>query len=182
MPQPEVALCTRAAIAVMRKTPLSHLAVLAYADEYRAAEVLATLQRVHTGAVLDAKDAMSVMRATDWSVTLHYGADLDSDAERTGRFWRALIASLLLAPGGSTHRIRPEVCGLDPGFVLDLSAAMPPGSSALLLLVPRSALTSVLRELGRFGGTLLETPIDRVVIARLSDPPRSPTGSGGRQG
>ena len=87
----------------MGKTPLSHLVVLAYADEYRAAEVLATLQRLHTGAVLDAQDAMSVMRATDWSVTLHYGAELGSDAERSGQFWRTLIASLLLAPGGSTH-------------------------------------------------------------------------------
>jgi len=164
----------------MGKQPLSHLVVLAYADEYRAAEVLATLQRLPTCAILDSQDAMSVMRATDWSVTLHYAADLGTDAERTGRFWRALIASVLLPPGGSTHHIRPEVCGLDPDFVLDLSAAMPPGSSAVLLLVPRSARSRVFRELTCFGGTLLETPIDRVVIGRLCDPP-SATASGGRQ-
>jgi uncharacterized membrane protein len=165
----------------MGKLPLSHLVVLAYADEYRAAEVLATLQRLRTGAMLDTQDATSVMRATDRSVTLHYSADLGPDAERAGRFWRALIASLLLAPGGSTRRIRPEVCGLDPGFVLDLNAAMPPGSSAVLLLVARSARSRVFRELACFGGNLLETPIDRVVIGRLCDPPPSASKSGGRQ-
>ena len=69
----------------MAKTPLSQLVVLAYADEYRAAEVLATLQRLRAGAMLDAQDAMSVTRrkigashstmAPIWAPTRNAAAD-----------------------------------------------------------------------------------------------------------
>jgi uncharacterized membrane protein len=147
---------------------LSHLVVLAYADEYRAAEVLATLQRLRTGSLVNAQHAVSMVRATDWSVELHYGADLRADAERTGRFWRSLITGLLLVPGGSTDRNSPEASSLDAGFVRRLCGSLPPGSSAVFMIVSRAALRRMLPELERFGGTLLETPVDQSVIARLS--------------
>jgi uncharacterized membrane protein len=46
----------------------SHLVVLAYTDEYRAAEVLATLQRLRTGMLVEPRDATSVMRSLDWNL------------------------------------------------------------------------------------------------------------------
>lgn len=155
------------------KTQSTQLVVLAYADEHRAAEVLATLQRLRTGTLIDAEDAVSVVRATDWGVTLHYGTDLRNDDEHTGQVWRALVASLLLAPGGSTDSVRPEAYGFDVAFVRDVGSALPPGSSAVFLLVPRTALTRVLPELGCFGGSLLQTTIERAVVNELHRPPTS---------
>jgi uncharacterized membrane protein len=154
---------------------LTQLVVLAYADEHRAAEVLATLQRLRTGSLIDIGDTVSVVRATDWRVTIHYRADLSTDEKQASQFWRKLIASLLLAPGGATTGARPDdACGLDVAFVRNVGAALAPGSSAVLLLVVRAALSRVLPELVRFGGTLLQTPIDHTAVNRLR---RRPTTS-----
>ena len=45
---------------------MTNLVAQTYADEYRAGEVLATLQRLRTGALINARDVVSVLRATDW--------------------------------------------------------------------------------------------------------------------
>jgi uncharacterized membrane protein len=149
---------------------MTQLVALAYADEHRAAEVLATLQRLRTGALIDAQALVSVVRATDWGITLHYAADLRTDDVHTHQFWRTLVSSLLLAPGGASTTVRPGEFGLEPEFVRDIEAALPLGSSAVFLLVPRSAMTRVLPELQRFGGLLLQTTIDRAAIRRLPQP------------
>jgi uncharacterized membrane protein len=141
-----------------RESSLSHLAVLAYADEFRAAEVLAALWRLRTGGLVVAEHAVVVVRATNWSVTLHHRADL-READASARFWRALIASLVLAPCESTPRASPEEYGLGAAFVGSLGQALPPGSSAVFILLPRAAKKHVVPELRRFGGTLLETSI-----------------------
>ena len=147
---------------------MTQLVALAYADEHRATEVLATLQRLRTGALIDAHDVVSVVRATYWGITLHYAADLRTDDAHTHQFWRTLITSLVLAPGGASTTIRPHAFGLEPEFVRGVEAALPPGSSAVFLIVPRAAMTRVLPELERFGGLLVQTTIDRPAVNRLS--------------
>jgi uncharacterized membrane protein len=146
---------------------VTRLVALAYADEHRAAEVLATLQRLRTGALIDAQDVVSVLRATDWGITLHYAADLRINDVHTQQFWRTLISSLLLAPGGASTTVRPGEFGLELEFVRDVEAALPLGSSAVFLLVPPTAMTRVLPELQCFGGLLLQTTIDRAAVSRL---------------
>ena len=149
---------------------MTQLVALAYADEHRAAEVLATLQRLRTGTLVDPQDTVSVVRATDWGITLHYAADLRSDDVHTHQFWRTLITSLLLAPGGESTTTRPESFGVDPDFVRGVEAALPLGRSAVFLLVPRAATARVLRELHRFGGSLLQTTVERAVVNWLHQP------------
>jgi uncharacterized membrane protein len=158
----------------MRTKPAYQLVVLAYADEHRAAEVLATLQRLRTGSLLEPTDAVSVVRATDWHIVVHYGADLRTDEECTRRSWRRLIGSLFLAPGGSTDRASPERYRLDAPFVRDLNAVLPPGSSAVFVLVPRAALQPVLAEVARFGGRVLHTVIEQSFADGLTSPHRQP--------
>ncbi|MBV9582342.1 MAG: hypothetical protein JO057_27470, partial [Chloroflexi bacterium] len=55
---------------------MSDLVVLAYADEHRAAEVLAALRRLRSGAFADVDDALYVVRRTDWTVLLSREVDL----------------------------------------------------------------------------------------------------------
>jgi uncharacterized membrane protein len=150
---------------------VTRLVALAYADEHRAAEVLATLQRLHTGALVAAEDVVSVVRATDWAITLHWASDLGTDDVQTHQFWRTLITSLLLAPGGTSTTVRPDAFGLEPEFARCIEAALPLGSSAVFLLVPRTALTRVLPELERFGGFLVQTSIERAAVNRLRQQP-----------
>lgn len=156
---------------------MTELLALTYADEYRAAEVLATLQRLHTGGLIEAEDMVSIERAMDWGITLHYVADLRCDELATHQFWRTLITSLLLAPGGESTTVRPESFGLEPEFIRGVEADLPLGSSAVLLLVPRTALARVLPELRSFGGTLLQTTIKRTAGHRLHQRARSGAGA-----
>ncbi len=163
--------------AAVRKPASSHLVVLAYADEYRAAEVLATLQRLHTGTLVEARDATSVVRRMNWSVKLQYGCDLGDDDGPTVRAWRAMVA-VLLPPPGEMQPSSSAGYGFRPGFTHAVNAAMPPGSSAVLMSLSRSAMLPLLRELRRFGGTLLDTPIDWVSVDPLDRGPRRTDSSG----
>jgi uncharacterized membrane protein len=140
-----------------RRPGSSHLVVLTYTDEYRAAEVLATLQRLHSGGLVEPRDATSVVLGLDWSIKLQYGGSLQDDNARTARAWSTLISALLPAPGATQDLTE---YGVHPTFVTAITAAMPPGSSAVFLSLRRPILLRLLPELQRFGGTLLESPID----------------------
>jgi uncharacterized membrane protein len=147
-------------------TAVTQLVVLAYVDEHRAAEVLATLQRLRTGSIVDTEDAVCVVRGTDWNVKLHHGAHLGDCDEASRRFWRTLISCLVLAPGASGPRVSVQDYGIAPAFERDLAAALPPGSSAVFMTVPQRTLTRIVPELRGFGGTLLQTPIERTTHER----------------
>ena len=97
----------------------------------------------------------------------HTGHDLAANDEPMGRFWRSLVGVMFLEPDNSTTPTSPEASGLDTAFAERLRAALPPGSSSMLVMVPRSMLTRLLPELERFGGTLLDTPIERSAVEQI---------------
>jgi uncharacterized membrane protein len=138
---------------------VKELVVLAYADEYRAAEVLATLQRLHAGSDLPVSDAVSVTRAMDWTVTLHQSVDLSQQWVRSTEFWRAFVASLVPTPGTFDCRTSAANFGLCEDFKRALNSELPPGSSAVLLFMPFFSLDQHIDELHRFGGALLHAPV-----------------------
>ncbi len=138
------------------------LVALAYADEYRAAEVLAGLRRLRTGAFADVVDVVAVVRRTDWTVLLGREVELSVVDDCCLQFWRGLISSLILAPGAANWRSKLVDYGTEPAFERRLSAALPPGSSAVLAIVPPGAVCTFTKALDSFGGTVCETPIDHV--------------------
>src|SRR6478672_562473 len=83
---------------------VKQLVVLSYVDEHRAAEVLALLQRLHTGSNVQLDNAVGVVRGTDWNVKLHHGTDLSEPDDSSARFWQGLVASLVLTPGTEIGR------------------------------------------------------------------------------
>ena len=139
---------------------VNQLVVLAFVDEHRAAEVLAMLRRLDAGCALEEEHAVCVVRATDWNVTLTHATHLGRRDERPRQFWRGLVASLILAPGTADCRGSPRDYGIGPEFEGELRAALPPGSSAVFLLVPPLTVRHILPDLHRCGGTLLHTAID----------------------
>ena len=58
---------------------MPHLLALAYADEYRAAEVLALLQRLQIGSAFGLKYVVGVVRRTNWSVAVQHAVELADD-------------------------------------------------------------------------------------------------------
>jgi uncharacterized membrane protein len=140
---------------------MSYLVALAYADEHRAAEVLAALRRFSSGAFAQVGDAVYVVRRTDWTVLLSREVDLSVTDDCCMQFWRSFIASLILAPGLASPRSSVGLYGVEPGFERRLTMALPPGSSAVMLTVPPHALEHLTSELYAFGGTMCATPIGR---------------------
>jgi len=85
-------------------------------------------------------------------------------------FWRPFIASLILAPGASSQRANFADFEIDPSFEPRLGAALPPGSSAVFIILTRRAVTRFSDELNRLGGTLITTPI---ALGRVQRPPHA---------
>ena len=138
---------------------VKQLVVLAYVDEYRAVEVLGLLQRLHTGSIVPLEDAVGVIRGTDWNVRLHHGMNLAQPEDACLRFWRGLVASLVLAPGTADCRRTGRDYGILPTFERDLRANLPPGSSAVFMIVADATLEQLMVDLYRLGGTLLHSPL-----------------------
>jgi uncharacterized membrane protein len=151
-----MARCPRASSLML----VNKLVVLAFVDEYRAAEVLAMLRRLDTGCAFQDENAVCVVRATDWNVTLAQVTHLARRDDTPRQFWRALVASMILAPGTADCRGSGRDYAVAPEFEAELRAALPPGSSAIFLLVSALTLTQMLPDLHRCGGTLLYTTID----------------------
>jgi uncharacterized membrane protein len=134
----------------------SYLFVLAYPDEHRAAEVLAALQRLRFGAVVDPCDVACVTRRADWSVTVQHTAEVGSPTPSRCQYWQMLVSSWILVPGAA-QMLQQSRPGMDDGFGRHLCAKMPPGSSALFVIASSRTATRVSEELDRFGGTVLCT-------------------------
>jgi uncharacterized membrane protein len=138
---------------------VKQLVVLAFVDEHRASEVLAMLQRIHTGHVFQYDNAVCVVRATDWNVKLTHGVDLGRIDDKPRQFWRELIATLVLAPGTADCRRTGEDFGIEPGFERELHANLPPGSSAVFMIVSPQMLSEIVEDLHLCGGTLLQSDL-----------------------
>jgi uncharacterized membrane protein len=149
---------------------MPQLVALAYTDEWRAAEVIALLPRLRIGSTIDVNNVVGVVRRTDWGVILQHGMDLAEQGDCACKFWRPFIASLILAPGASSQRAHFADVEIDASFEPRLGAAMPPGSSAVFMIVPRRTLTRFADELNRLGGTLITTPI---ALGRIQRPPQA---------
>src|SRR5262245_56711040 len=119
---------------------MPYLLVLAFADEHRSAEVLATLQRLRGGSEPCVDHAVSVVRRTSWTVKLQHVVDLGTHDASANGFWAGLVATLILAPNCSSLRGRPVDYGIESGFAHALGAALPPGGSGVFMIAPRRAL------------------------------------------
>src|SRR5579871_4594115 len=137
------------------------LVALAYADEYRAAEVVAGLRRLHTGAFAEVVDLVAVVRRIDWTVLLVREVDLSLTDDCCLQYWRGLVSSLILAPGLANVRSKLVDYGVEPAFEQRLTSALPPGSSVVLAIVQANAQRKLTSALDSFGGTLCKTPIER---------------------
>jgi uncharacterized membrane protein len=117
------------------------------------------LQRLHGARAFQDDNAVCVVRATDWRVRLIHGSDLGRRDDRPRQFWQALVASLVLAPGTEDRGGGVQDYGITPRFEQDLWAALPPGSSAVFMILDHATLDELIADLYQCGGTLLQTPI-----------------------
>jgi uncharacterized membrane protein len=131
-----------------------------YADERRAAEVIGLLGRSPEDARVDARHMAGLVRRTDWHVQLQVAEDLVETTDCACQFWKALLAAVVLTPGASSGRPSPAAFGLELSFEDRLGAVLPPGSSAVFMIVSACGRDRLLRLLTGLQGTLLTSPIE----------------------
>ena len=153
---------------------MSDLIVVAYPDQFRAAEVRATLTRLQTEYLLDLEDACVVTKDDAGKVKLHQTVNLTAEGALSGVLWGSLIGMLFLNPllgglvGVGAGALGGAVSdfGINDDFIRELAAQMQPNSSAIFVLARKVTPDKVLAELAKFGGTILRTSLPQDAEAR----------------
>lgn len=156
---------------------MSDLVAIAYPDEFRAAEVRATLARLQMEYLVDLEDAVVVTKDSSGKVKLHQPVNLTAAGAISGGFWGGLIGLLFLMPfaglaiGAGVGALSGKLTdfGIDDNFVKALSENLPPGSSALFILVKKATPDRVVPEVAKFGGTVLRTNLSSEAEAKLRE-------------
>lgn len=144
---------------------MSTLVAVAYDDEYRAAEVLATLRRLQSEYLIDLEDAAYVTKDPDGKVKVHQSHSLTGSGALGGGFWGLLFGLLFFVPilglavgmGIGALVGHYSDYGIDREFMEGIRAQMKPGSSAIFVLVRKSTPDKVIPEVAKYGGTVLQT-------------------------
>lgn len=154
---------------------MSNLVVVAYPDEYRAAEVLASLQRMRNQYLIDLEDACYVTKDARGKLKLHQSTSLTGAAAAWGGMWGMLIGLLFFAPflglaigagmGALTGKLSDY--GIDDKFAKKLTATLQPNSSAIFVLVRSSTVDKVVPEVAKYGGTVMQTSMPKETENKL---------------
>ena len=163
---------------------MSDLVVVTYQDEYRAAEVLAALQRLQEELLIDLEDAAYVTKEKDGKMKLHETVPLTKIGATyglaRGTFWGALIGLLFLQPalgavaGAAIGTASGAIIGksVDYGipndFIKQLGEGLQNGTSALFVLVRRVTFDKVIAQVQQYGGgTILHSSLSEEAEKRL---------------
>ncbi len=154
---------------------MSNLVVIAYPDEYRAAEVLASLRRLNKEYLIDFDDACYVTKDARGKIKLHQNTSLTGAAAAWGGMWGMLIGLLFFVPfiglaiGAGLGALSGKLSdyGIDDNFAKQLTQTLQPNSSAIFVLVRSSTPDKVIPEISRYGGTILQTSLPKETEEKL---------------
>lgn len=157
---------------------MSDLLAITYPDQYRGAEVFASLQRMEAERFADFEDAVYVTKDYRGNVKLHHAVNLTCAGTSSGIVWNALIGSLFAAPViglavGSAGSVTGKLSdyGIEDRFVKDLGISTPPGSSVIFVLVRKATVVEVMSEMEKYGGTVLHSALSPDAEQRLHAKP-----------
>lgn len=154
---------------------MSNLVVVAYPDEYRAAEVLAALRRMNNEYLIDLEDACYVTKDARGKLKLHQNTSLTGAGAAWGGMWGMLIGLLFFVPflglaiGAGMGALSAKLAdyGIDDNFARRLASTMQPNSSAIFVLTRKVTADKVVPEIAKFGGTVLQTSLPKETEEKL---------------
>jgi uncharacterized membrane protein len=163
---------------------MSDLVVLAFKDEGGAARFHADIDRMQKEQILKLEDAATVTRDLNGKVKVKQAMNLVGAGAFGGAFWGMLIGLLFwmpwlgLAIGAVSGAISAKFAdiGIDDAFIKQVSDEIPPGASALFLMIAESTPDRVLEALhGHSDITVLKTSLSRDAEERLREALATPT-------
>lgn len=164
---------------------MADLVCIGFDDAVTAERVLAQLTDLQKEYLIEIEDACVVTRTEDGRVSLKQAFNLTSlgatSGGTMGALWGGVIGLLFLNPlagmaiGAGTGALSGALSGaytdygIDDDFIRQLGATIPPGSSALFLLVRKVNADKVLRRLEGTRGRVLRTSLTDEQEAKLRD-------------
>ena len=156
---------------------MAELIAIAYPEERTAIEAGAEARRLARN-LLVRPDALAAVardrRGTFTVTTSHHEA---GEGASWGMFWGPLFGVLFFVPffgmavgaglGGLFAKI--ERSGIDKRFQQQVRDRLAPGTSALFLLAEHATRDEVAAALGRFGGTVIASPLSEEAERELQD-------------
>ena len=162
---------------------MSDLVAITYPDINQAQKTLQTLKGMVVQHLLELDDAVYVTKDSSGAVDMHQMVNLPAagalSGGASGALWGTLIGLLFLSPlagaaigaavGAGTGAVAGKMSdyGIDDNFVKELSAHMPPNSSAIFVLVRNVTVDKVVPEISKYGGTVLRTSLSDDAEQRL---------------
>ena len=134
---------------------MSSLVVLAFPDESGAQNVLTVVTDLQKQNLIALDDAATVVRGQDGKPKVKQATSLVGAGAWGGAFWGMLLGLLFFAPwlgmaiGALSGALAGKFAdiGIDDKFIRDVQQKIPPGTSALFLLVRRATMDRVLAAL-----------------------------------
>jgi uncharacterized membrane protein len=159
---------------------VSHLVAIAYPDEQRASEVLDVVERLEAEGTIDLHDAVAVAKDSLGGIKLAKVLSRVAAGAALGAFWGALVGLVFFMPavgavfGAAGGALVGKLAGVSRAnefgdFGLHINEHMPPGSSAILMLVKSGDPEQAIAALQPYGGTVLRTTLPDEVEVQLRD-------------
>lgn len=175
---------------------MSELIVIAFDDEATGFELRAELVKLQQEYLIEMEDAVVVTRSGEDDIKLHQAVNLTAAGALGGGFWGTLIGLVFLNPlvgaavGAASGALAGSLTdvGINDDFMRDTARALPPGGSAVFVLLRKMTADKVLDRLKSFHmrGRVLQTSLSQEDEARLRDalsgtvppaPPAPPAGA-----
>jgi uncharacterized membrane protein len=158
------------------------LLVISFDDPLKAQEFLLVAARLQKDGDLQLHDAVIVNRNADGSSRVTETTDVTpTRGALGGGVWGLLLGTLFAGPlgglvvgaasaGGGVLYAKLVDTGIKDGTVAELRTAVPPGRTALALLVSHVSLADLQRELARFpGAALVETDLPQAAVVAVQE-------------
>jgi uncharacterized membrane protein len=165
-----------------RPPPDSKLLVISFDDPLRAQEFLLAAARLQKQQDLKLHDAVVINRAADGTSHVRETTDVTPGQAGMGAgVWGLLLGTLFGGPigglvvgaasaGGGALFAKLVDTGIKDETVQNLRAAVPPGRSAVALLVSHVSVADLQTELARFpGAQLVESDLPPAAIAAVQN-------------
>lgn len=148
---------------------MSDLLVIAFNDETTGFELRSELVKMQKEYLIELEDAVVVTRPTADDIQLHQAVNLTAAGAVGGGFWGTLVGLIFLNPlvgaavGAASGALagRFTDVGINDDFMRELGQSIPPGGSAVFILVRKMTADKVLARIEGFQlkGRVMQTSL-----------------------
>lgn len=158
---------------------MSELIVIAFDTEAAGFGLRSQLTEMQKDYLIEMEDVVVVTRHSETDIKLHQAVNLTAAGAVGGGFWGTLVGLLFLNPllgaavgaaSGALAGLFSDI-GINDKFMKEVSQAVPPGGSAVFILVRKMTADKVMEALSKAasGGRILQTSLTHEQEEKLRD-------------